>query len=702
MSIIQSIRDKAAWLVFGVIALSLLGFLLMDAFVGRGSRGGLFGGNETTIGKVNGEAIDYIDFQKRAKMMEDQYAAQGYPMNEMMRQNLTEQLWNQTIEETVLREEAAKLGLSVTPKELEDILFGANPPQDLAQQFTNAQGVYDANAARAAIAELRKQKNNPNAENFENVYLPELMKSRLREKYMSLLANTLYYPKWMLEKMNNDNSQLAAISYVNAPYAAISDSSIKVTDEDINAYVSKHKEDFKQEKTRGISYVIFNAAPTAADTAATAASLLALKNEFVSTNDAAAFVVRNGSGMNYYDGYTLKNKMAMQQADSIRSLADGAVYGPYLDGNAYVMAKMVGRRNMPDSAKVRHILIGTQSAPDSIGKKRIDSIAAAIQGGASFAELCARYSDDQGSKTNGGEYTFGSTQFGTLAREFAEVSFYGATGDKKVVKTDFGYHYIEVLNQQNFEPAYKVAYMSKPILPSTETENNASGLANQFAGESRTAKAFDENAKKKNYNKLIAADIRATDAMIPGLGSSRPLVRWVYENKVGSVSEPFNVDDKFVVAAVTEVNEEGTMSAAKARPTVEFLVRNQKKAAEIKKKIGTASTLEAISAAVGQPIFNADSVSFASPFIPNAGQEGKVVGASFNKANQGKVSAPISGNSGVFVIRVNNVTAQPNAGANVQVQQEQLFQQARNQAGFRSMEGLRKSAKVDDKRGKFL
>lgn len=702
MSIIQSIRDKAAWLVFGVIALSLLGFLLMDAFVGRGSRGGLFGGNETTIGKVNGKEIDYIEFQKRAKMMEDQYAAQGYPMNEMMRQNLTEQLWNQTIEENVLNEEASKLGLVVTPKELEDILFGSNPPQDLAQQFTNEQGVYDANAARAAIAELRKQKNNPNAENFEQVYLPELMKGRLREKYMSLLASTQYYPKWMLEKTNNDNSQLASISYVNAPYAAISDSTIKVTDADINDYVSKHKEDFKQEKTRGFKYVVFNAAPTSKDTLATAEQLMNLKSEFQTTNDPAAFVVRNGSGMNYFDGYTLKNKMAMQQADSIRALADGAVYGPYLDGNSYVMAKMVGRRNLPDSIKVRHILIGTNTVADSIAKKRIDSIAAAVQGGANFAQLCLQYSDDQGSKANGGEYDFASTQFGTLAREFAEVGFYGNTGDKKVVKTQFGYHYIEVLNQKNFETAYKVAYMSKPILPSTETENNASGLANQFAGESRTAKAFEEQVKKKNYSALVATDLRPTDAMIPGIGSSRQLVRWLYENKIGTVSEPFNIDDKYVVALVTEINEEGTMSAAKARPTVEFLVRNQKKAAEIKKKIGTATTLEAVSTAVGQPIFNADSVSFASPFIPNAGQEGKVVGAAFNAANKGKISAPIAGNSGVFVIRVNNVSAQPNAGANVQAQQEQLFQQARNQAGFRSMEGLRKSAKVDDKRGKFL
>ena len=150
MSIIQQIREKAGWFVFILIGLSLLGFLLMDAFVGK-SGSGLFGGNSSSIGSINGSKVDAIDYQKKLKMMEDQYSAQGYPVNEMMRQNIQEQVWNQYVDDVVLTEETEKLGLSVPAKELDDILFGANPPQDLRNQFTNDKGEFDVNGAKNAM-----------------------------------------------------------------------------------------------------------------------------------------------------------------------------------------------------------------------------------------------------------------------------------------------------------------------------------------------------------------------------------------------------------------------------------------------------------------------------------------------------------------------------------------------------------------------
>jgi len=150
MSIIQQIREKAGWFVFILIGLSLLGFLLMDAFVGNSGQG-LFGGNSSSIGSINGSKVDAIDYQKKLKMMEDQYSAQGYPVNEMMRQNIQEQVWNQYVDDVVLTEETEKLGLSVPAKELDDILFGANPPQDLRNQFTNDKGEFDVNGAKNAM-----------------------------------------------------------------------------------------------------------------------------------------------------------------------------------------------------------------------------------------------------------------------------------------------------------------------------------------------------------------------------------------------------------------------------------------------------------------------------------------------------------------------------------------------------------------------
>ena len=704
MSIIQQIREKAGWFVFILIGLSLLGFLLMDAFVGKSGRG-LFGGNSSSIGSINGSNVDAIDYQKKLKMMEDQYAASGYPVNEMMRQNIQDQVWNQYVDDAVLTEETGKVGLSVPAKELDDILFGANPPQDLKQQFTNDRGEFDVNAAKNAIANLRKQKNNPVTENFNNIYLPALMQNRMREKYSSLLGNSFYVPKWIVEKLNADNSQRASIKYVNISYSSISDSTadVKVSDSDISDYVSKHKDEYKQDASRTIAYVVFNAAPTAADTNQVIAQSEALRNEYAVAADPNAFLVRNGSDVPYFDGYVVKSKMQVPNADSIQRLADGAVFGPYVDAGKVVLAKMIGKRSIADSVKVRHILISTQNGtPDSIAQKRIDSIATAIKGGANFAALCQQVTDDAGSKEKGGEYDFSSQQFGTLAKEFAEFAFYGTTGEKKVVKTSFGYHYIEILNQKNFEQAYKVAYLSKPILASQETENAASGAANQFAGESRNAKAFDETVKKRNYNKLIAGEIKPNDNTIAGIGSSRKLVRWVNDASKGDVSDPEPVDDKFIVAMLTEINKEGLMDVSKARPMVEYLIRNQKKAAVINKKIGAANTLEAIATATGSQVQVSDSIRWSSPYIPNVGQELKVIGAAFDKSIKGKVSKPIAGNGAVFVLTTENIIAEANANGTIDQQREVITNQAKNQGAYRSVEALKRAADVKDERAKIF
>ena len=251
---------------------------------------------------------------------------------------------------------------------------------------------------------------------------------------------------------------------------------------------------------------------------------------------------------------------------------------------------------------------------DSLAHKKIDSIKLALDHGARFDSLAAKFSDDTQSKANGGD--LGYFAYGRMVKEFNDFCFSGKTGDSKIVKTQFGYHLVEIEDQKNFNPAYKIAYLSKTITPSQETDEKASGLASQFASESRNAKAFEDNLKKRNYNKLLAQDIKPNDMIIPAIGSSRQLVKWVYEADRGDVSEVFTVDSKYVVATVTEINKEGVASPAKARPMVEYIIRNQKKAELIKKKIGSANTLEAIAAATAQQVQKADSLSFASPMFP--------------------------------------------------------------------------------------
>jgi peptidyl-prolyl cis-trans isomerase D len=712
MSIIQSIRDRAAWIIIGAIALALIAFIVQDAFQNRN----MFGDQSNTLGVVNGTKISALEFEERYKRAEELYRQRGYQMNDMLRQDIRESLWNEYVDEAIMKDRYEELGIQVTDKELSDILYGQNPPQDLRQQFTDPNtGAYDANAAYQQIQALRKQKNSPQYASFFGQYIPALARSRQKEKYLSLLSTSVYVPKWLVEKTSTDNSLKSTITYVNVPYSTINDSAVKVSDEMIKEYITKHEDEFMQEdETRSMEYVMFDAGPTAADSAAILAQVQAVKQEFAAAEDVEPFLLRSGSESTYMDAFVPKSKLTSQNADSLAALSVGEVAGPYLENGNYVMAKMIAKTTMPDSVKVRHILIktgdqGNQTLPDSVASKRMDSIVNAIQGGAAFAEMVIKYSDDAGSKGTGGEYEFSSSQYAGISKEFAEVAFFGKPGDKKVVKVEnpsySGYHYIEVLSQQNFEPAFKIAEFTKAIVPSDETQTRVSGMASQFAAESRTKKEFDEQVRKNKYNKLIATDIKPLDANINGLGSSREVVRWLFENEAGQVAEtPFQVEDKFVVPVVTKVFEKGLMPVEKARPMVESMLRNQEKGKQIVSKINNVNSVQAAAQATGQQVAQSDSVMFNASFIPNVGQEPKVVGASFNKAYQAKVSPPIVGNGGVFVLKIDNISAVANAAGDIREQQMELIQAQQRAFSDPRMinDVLKKTVKIKDERHKFF
>ena len=717
MSIIQNIRERAAWLVFGLIALSLIGFLLMDAFVGR-SR--FFGNRSTVVGTVNGQKIEENDFQKKVNLMENQYKRNGMQINESMQQSIREQVWSKMIEDALFTDDIQALGLDVTDKEVSDMLVGPNAIPDIRQAFTDKKtGVFDANAAAQRINQMRSlwkagpKKNGDNSQyemsrSFFEESVPEIVKMRLQEKYMALLTNSVYTPKFLIEKSNADNSQIASISFVNTPYYTVSDSTIKVSDDEIQEYVNEHKDRFHQDESRSIAYVLFDASPTPDDSAKLHQQLADMKADFIKSNNPDQFLSRMQSDIPYEDVFVPKSQSHIPARDSIYALPKGQVYGPYLDAGSYVLAKMVDEKVLPDTVKARHILVATidpqtqqPTLPDSIAKKRIDSIKNVLEHGASWDSVALKVSDDPGSKEKGGVYdniTF-QTQF---IPEFKDFVFNGKKGEARIVKTSFGYHYIQIMDQKNFEPAHKIAQLSKKIETSTETDNAASGLASKFAGENQDGKNFDQAVQKQGLQKLLAPDITPSEYSIPALGANRQLIKWIYEAKLGEVSEPFPVGDKYVVAQLTEINSEGTATPRKARAQVEPILRNKKKADVIIKKLNNPATLEAAAAASAQTIMHADSITFNGTAIPNVGMEPKVQGAAFNKQLAGKpASPPIAGNGGVFVIKVENVSATSNPNADLQQQRFMQEQQEKNMLSRMLMYSLRKNAKIKDDRAKF-
>jgi peptidyl-prolyl cis-trans isomerase D len=690
MSIIQNIRDKGAWIIFTIIVIALVAFVLQD---GIGKQGNT---TETDLGTVNGVAINKINFEEKLEIQVQNYASQG-----VKREQLIGFLWNQEIDRILYINEQEKLGITIGNKELTDVLFGTESP--FKQEFTDPNtGEFKVNDAKQAIAQVKKSKNQEQINQIEKLYIEPSIENRLRNKYQALIVKGLQLPTWMVQKQYNESNSIANIDIIGVPYANISDSTIKVTDDEVASYIKENAAAFQvEEASKSINFVGFSAAPTSADSTNVLNSITALKADFQAAQDPAVFLNKVGSDLPFYNSFISGKSIQIPNKEAIIAAGVGNVYGPYVDGKNYTIAKVIGVKQWPDSASVRHILITTAGQngqlvrDDSTAKKLIDSIRFAIAGGASFDAMVLKYSEDAGSKEKGGKYEmFPQAQ---MVGPFNDFSFDNSVGTKGVVKTDFGYHYIEVLKQTPRSPAYKIAYLSKSILPSSETIGAASAAAAAFATASKDIKSFNQEAVKLNKQTFPAVGIKSMDYEIPGLGESRSLVRWVYENDLNSVSEPTEIGDSYFVAIITGEEKAGLASVASAKPQVEGILRDQKKATQIKQSF-KGNTMEAIAANAKTVVQPADSINFNYSLIPGIGNEPKLVGAAFNKAFLNKPSAPIAGNAGVFVISVKSQGAKAATQDLVSFESD-LLNRTRSVI-YRTNIALKKVAKIKDNRMK--
>ena len=712
MSIIQTIREKGAVIVIALIAISLIGFILMDSM--SSGRGSLFGGNNTsTLGVVNGEKIHLNDFNAKVKEIEQQYPNSGASQS----QQIMESVWNQMVAERIVEEQFKNLGITFTPNEMSAVMFSEDAPQQLKQAFTDKEtGQYNIEQAKQWWAETKRNKNEEQRKAIISQVIDPMRLNSLYTKYTSMISGSIYQPKWLSKENEEAKNSFATISYVAVPYTVISDSAVKVTDTDIRSYLDKNKKRYKQEAGRMISYVSFSAAANSEDSAKILQSLKDLKPQFVADSNAKFFLGRNSSAISYFDGYTPKSKITGPYKDSILSLGVGQVFGPYLEGENYVLAKMISSKILPDSIKCRHILLGTINPQtqqpllsDSVAHRIADSIALAIKGGANFDSLNIKYSTDEVAKRENGVMTFDITtiQSDGFAKEFGDFLLNDNGETKKVVKTQFGWHYIEILDKKDFQPAYKIAYMAKEIVPSDETINAANTAAIKLSGIAKDQKSFNDYVAKNGLNKVDVPNVvKENDYQLGGLQDARQVVKWAFGAKEGQVSEPFGIKDDYIVAILDRKVKEGVLDVNTARPIVESIIKNMKKADEIKKKLNNPATLEAAAAAYNLQVQNsgADStLTFDAQIINGIGNEPKVAGAAFNKAYQSKPSPAFAGNTGVFVIKVNSVSSKPAPSSDIlNLQKNEEINRNIQAALGQSFNALKEIADIEDNRSKFF
>ena len=395
--------------------------------------------------------------------------------------------------------------------------------------------------------------------------------------------------------------------------------------------------------------------------------------------------------------------MPVAVADSLYNLNEGDVFGPYKDAGHFKISKVVAVKQIPDSAKVRHILIpflGSRSANAEVtqtedqAKVTADSLVAVLKSNRSkFPELVKEFSSDQGSVEKEGRYDW--HPYNTMVPEFNDFEFEGKVGDLGVVKTAFGFHIIEIEGQKDKKKALQVGTIARQIEPSEATIDKVFRDASSF--EIKVAdKDFQEIATEAKFSVRPVNGIKALDESIPGVGSQRPIVRWAFETeaKVGDIKR-FNIPNGYVIAQLVAIHEEGLMSVDDATVSVLPIIRKEKKAEMIRARV-SASTLEDLASTENTSVRSASAINMKSPTISGAGREPLVVGAAFG-LNEGETSKLIDGTNGVYMVQVAKVTPAVELD-NYQAAANRVEQQKSSVVNTKLYNALKEAAEIEDNR----
>ncbi|MCW5908151.1 MAG: SurA N-terminal domain-containing protein [Chitinophagales bacterium] len=660
MAVIGKIRQQSGLLI-GIIGASIVGFLVMDA---TNSQGSVLKGRSDAVGKVNGEKISINDFEKKYEenIKNQEIQMRGQPLNDDMRNYLRNQTWDQIVNDVIFKEVYSNLGISVTPEEMSELATGQNPHPYVKQSFSNPQtGQFDPAQVRYFIQNL--DNDDPGTEPGTRrkqwlAFEAEVKKNQYQTKYDNLISKGLFVPNWMGESNYKEQNTTVDFKYISLPYSQVADDAVKVSDDDLAAYIKKNAAKFKvDDETRKVQYVTFDIIASSADSAQTIESLEEKREEFVSgkTISDDSLFVKLYSETPFDVVYYTKDQLFSPVTDSLFALPVKSVVGPYLDGEFYKMAKITDRKMISDSVKLRQIKISfndvTTQEAGVAKRKTVDSVFKAIDSlKADFGLMALLHSDDQATKMQGGN--IGWVKQNEREKEMNDLIFYRAQKGKTYLHgsaQDNAFYIFQIVEDKPSKMGVLATYMSKQIIPSPETERNIYSNATAFAADNQEKEKFLEAGKKLNIKAV--GDLKADQFSVAGLGTARDLVKWAFKANKGDVSSIFTVSKKHVIAILEDVTPKGLPSVDAVRETAKAGVLKEKKFEQLAKQVADAKAadINALAAKLNTSVQEAMQVSISNPSVGGA-YEPAVAGAALATA-EGKLSAAVKGNSGVYVVQ---------------------------------------------------
>ena len=715
MAALGKIRSKGGILV-GAIGLALFAFLAGDA---ARSCDGIKGEARQQIGEILGKKISVQDYQK----LIDEY--QSAIKFTMQRDNLTnqelnqvnDQVWQQLVSNRVIEADAEKVGLTVTEKEIQNVLNEGTNPMLVQTPFVNQQtGRFDVNALKQFLDSYNKAKaaKSPQVEQMQAIYdywlfvEKNLRAQLLGQKYQALLASCVLSNKAEAKMAFKDNNEESQIQLASLAYSTVKDADVKVTDDDLKAKYAELKPAFRQNvETRDIKFVDFQIKASAADRSQVVKEMNDFQKQLASAEDPAAVVSKSGSEIPYL-GLPVSNK-AYQQYPDIASNIDSLSVGTTgvvenAQDNTLNIIRVLSKAQLADSIQFRQINIAA-ATPDE-ARAKADSIQKALAGGADFDALAKRYGQT-GEKVwfTGQQYEM-APSMNQDNRTFVNALLNGEVNATQNLALTQGNIILQVLDKKAFTTKTTAAVIKKVVDFSKATRSNAYNKFSEFVAKSSTIADLEKNAPKSGYQVQSLNDISTAEHYVGGIPGTHDALKWLFEAKQGEVSPLYECgnNDHLLVIALTAVHPQGYRSwdDAQVKEILKREVIKDKKAEKLMAKLKGVNSIAAAQAK-GAKVSSVNQITFAAPaFVQATGSVEPALSGAVAGTAAGKFSkAPVKGNAGVYVFQV--VKKSMRAGSKYD---ETLVMQQAAQANMQLvgnfMQDLILKAKVVDNRYLFF
>lgn len=627
MAVLEKIRVKFGVAITVIIAIALLSFIIDPSTL---SSVMYSMSSKNDVGKIDGKRIGYMEFQetldKYTKLNE--IITGGSPSSDEQQKAVRDAAWQSLVDDYLFVKNCKKAGLFVGKDEKVELTTGGDISPIIARDpnFAGEDGSFSVDRLVEFVQAVQGDESG-RMKLYWDYLQKAVMTEAYYEKYAALFTKSNQNNKLMTARQIAENNTTADIEYVTVPVGYVQDSTIQVSDAEIEKYYNAHKKNYASKASRDIEYVVFEVKPSAQDIAAARDKFNESYDEFLTTDNLKAFLLRNSDrkfDTRWY-GKNELNTVDRKVAEFVDNAAVGKASELIATDEAFYAVRVLAAKKLPNSIEVKVVPANDAEQITSELLAKVDAAEAMTMTQDRLIPGCEDLFD---ARLNQAQFVQ-SPQYGKLLAK--------------------------VVSKSELVEKKQVAILSRNIVPGKETYNSYYSQANTLAARSAgTYKGFKDAADSlrlyvQSYDKMLESTRH-----LGGVDGTVEVTRWAFDHKKGEVSNIITVGNSaFFVVAVKGVNKEGFTPLKEVSPMIRMTLFQEKasakKAEEVAAKMAGLDDMNAVAEALGAEVTTKEDVAFAA--AGGMSVDPVLLGA-VASAETGVISGPARSAYSIYVFKV--------------------------------------------------